>query len=329
MLIIWASLLFFLICPFHVKFLQPEAKNILLYLSIAYSGIAIPLLIYKSIKGFHSKGFLAIQVFTRFMKYTWIGLKSKKIITEFALFQISKEEKTNLLFLLVKFIFIPIMIKYSLANFFTIEKRYALMLTSFKPLLQMLSENYFLITVSFLFLTDTLFYTFGYIFESSFLKNKVKSVDTTLFGWFVALACYPPLNKITGMLFPLHNDYKISFGDETVTLIIRGLILLLLLIFTLSSFSLGFKCSNLTNRGIVKRGTYSIVRHPAYSAKIFIWWILLIPTLYNRPEGLVIIVFWTILYVLRAMTEEQHLSSDPDYIDYCKKVKYRFIPGVI
>ncbi len=328
MLIVWASLLFFFTCPFHIKFLQPEAKKILLYLSIAYAVIAVPLLLYKSVKGYQSKGFIAMQVILRFLKYAWTGLKARKIINEFAPFQITQEEKTNILFLLVKFIFIPIMIKYSVANFFTIEKRYALLFTSSKPLAQMLSENYFLLAVSFLLLADTILYTIGYIFESSYLKNKIKSVDSTLFGWIVALACYPPLNKITGMLFPLQNEYKISFGDDTITIIVRVVILLLLLVFTLSSFSLGFKCSNLTNRGIVKHGTYSIVRHPAYTAKILIWWILLIPTLYHRPEGLVIIIFWTILYGLRAITEEQHLSSDPDYIDYCKNVKYRFIPGI-
>jgi protein-S-isoprenylcysteine O-methyltransferase Ste14 len=31
---------------------------------------------------------------------------------------------------------------------------------------------------------------------------------------------------------------------------------------------------------------------------------------------------------MRAITEERHLSQDPDYIQYKKDVPYRFIPKV-
>ncbi len=37
---------------------------------------------------------------------------------------------------------------------------------------------------------------------------------------------------------------------------------------------------------------------------------------------------WTIIYHLRTITEENHLGKDPDYQEYIKKVKYRYIPGV-
>ena len=32
------------------------------------------------------------------------------------------------------------------------------------------------------------------------------------------------------------------------------------------------------------------------------------------------------LYYARAMTEEMHLSQDPDYVAYRKQVKYKYIP---
>ena len=35
------------------------------------------------------------------------------------------------------------------------------------------------------------------------------------------------------------------------------------------------------------------------------------------------------LYYLRALTEERHLSKDPEYQDYMKRVPFRFIPGVV
>jgi protein-S-isoprenylcysteine O-methyltransferase Ste14 len=38
---------------------------------------------------------------------------------------------------------------------------------------------------------------------------------------------------------------------------------------------------------------------------------------------------WTLIYVLRALTEEDHLRSvDGEYAAYAAKVRYRFIPGV-
>jgi protein-S-isoprenylcysteine O-methyltransferase Ste14 len=37
---------------------------------------------------------------------------------------------------------------------------------------------------------------------------------------------------------------------------------------------------------------------------------------------------WGVIYVLRALTEERHLLKVTEYRAYCKKVKYRFIPGL-
>jgi protein-S-isoprenylcysteine O-methyltransferase Ste14 len=37
---------------------------------------------------------------------------------------------------------------------------------------------------------------------------------------------------------------------------------------------------------------------------------------------------WGTIYFLRSVTEEQFLSRDPEYVAYCQRVKYRFIPGI-
>ena len=80
--------------------------------------------------------------------------------------------------------------------------------------------------------------------------------------------------------------------------------------------ALGFKASNLTNRGIVSHGPYACVRHPAYIAKNLAWWIGALPTLYCafssgdvRAAGysLLALCGWTTIYALRAITEERHL----------------------
>ena len=37
----------------------------------------------------------------------------------------------------------------------------------------------------------------------------------------------------------------------------------------------------------------------------------------------------TAVYVLRALTEEDHLRRvDGEYDAYCRKVRYRFVPGI-
>ena len=80
-----------------------------------------------------------------------------------------------------------------------------------------------------MFTIDTLVFSFGYAFEFKCLKNVVKSVEPTFFGWFVAIICYPPI-----ITWP---------------------------------FTLGM-------------------------------------------------LFWTVIYFFRAITEERHLRQDPDYIKY-------------
>ena len=113
----------------------------------------------------------------------------------------------------------------------------------------------------------------------------------------------------------------------------RLAVLALFAIYVSATVALGAKCSNLTNRGIVSRGPYAIVRHPAYIAKNLAWWVTVIPVLHiTNPAHAAGIVMsmgaWTLIYFLRAITEERHLLADPEYQEYAKKVKYRFIPHV-
>jgi len=170
------------------------------------------------------------------------------------------------------------------------------------------------------------------------LGNEIRSVDPTILGWTAALVCYAPFNVILGLfLGPPGNDMP-RFGDTTVHFALNALLLALMAIYTWASVALGFKASNLTHRGIVARGPYRLIRHPAYTCKNMAWWIGAIPIVsaafgqstWDGIQAFASVVGWTMLYVLRAVTEEDHLSGvDGDYAAYAAKVRYRFIPGIV
>lgn len=185
---------------------------------------------------------------------------------------------------------------------------------------------------------DTLLFTLGYIIETPALKNRIVSVEPTFFGWVVCLACYPWWNQATGMWLPWQSTDFPSFQNDTLHLFMNCGILLLMGIYSWASVALGFRASNLTNRGIVSSGPYRFVRHPAYVAKNSAWWIGALPTIYaafgnNFRAGMTSIMFtaaWSFIYAMRAITEERHLRmANNGYAEYARKVRWRFIPGLI
>jgi protein-S-isoprenylcysteine O-methyltransferase Ste14 len=311
---------------YYVKFLDPLTKDILLYLYLAYVVIAPfyyliklnkdtnehkPILLFGIIKR-------SLIDFYRYLK-TFVSEPGKKIT------HLSKQEKTVLLFMLVKLFYIPLMTNFLVGNTKGLIG-YWPYLKQFKFDLYTISYTGYGFMMSLVFLIDTLFFTFGYLAEAGWLKNKVRSVEPTMLGWSVTLICYPPFNDVFGMYVPWGpRDYS-EFGTLTWTFIARLAIILLLFIYLWATLSLGTKCSNLTNRGIVGRGAYRWMRHPAYISKNMAWWIMAIPGM-NFAVFLSILI-WSGVYFMRAITEERHLSMDPDYQLYCKKTKYRFIPGI-
>jgi protein-S-isoprenylcysteine O-methyltransferase Ste14 len=185
---------------------------------------------------------------------------------------------------------------------------------------------------------DVLVFTVGYLVELPRLGNEIRSVDPTLLGWIAALVCYAPFNIVVGVLLgPPASDLP-RFEDESVHFALNILMLALMATYTWASVALGFKASNLTHRGIVAGGPYRLIRHPAYTCKNMAWWIASVPILsaafgrssWDGIQALASVVGWTLLYVLRAVTEEDHLRGvDGDYAAYAAKVRYRFIPGII
>jgi protein-S-isoprenylcysteine O-methyltransferase Ste14 len=236
----------------------------------------------------------------------------------------SAAAKTAALSYVVKFFFLPLMLNFFFSHaqgFLTDWKRMDIHQSFFSFFWQ---SGYHLI-FNLIFVIDTLVFAFAYTFEFRFLHNRIKSVDPFISGWVVALICYPPFNSSIDNFIPLFKN-SAWLADGWLLDSLKIGILLAFGVYLWATLALGFKASNLTNRGIVSRGPYRFIRHPAYLSKNLAWWFEFIPFL--NPALLISLIAWNAIYVLRALTEERHLRLDPDYLEYQKKVRWKFIPKV-
>ena len=78
---------------------------------------------------------------------------------------------------------------------------------------------------------------------------------------------------------------------------------------------------------VISSGLYGIVRHPMYTATIFLF--LAMPLILGSLISFFVFLFYPILIIFRILNEEKVLEKELDgYIDYKKKVKYRIIPFI-
>jgi len=187
-----------------------------------------------------------------------------------------------------------------------------------------------------LWLADSLSASTGYALESRWMENRSRSVDLTVSGWVICLCCSPPLNQVTGTLFAFGPLVASSDPAALITpsvallyvLKITEVVVLAALVY--SDLSLGPSSVNVTLKKVQTRGPYGIVRHPATVCKLTFWWVQsLFYTAFWTPEMIFGHLMWNVIYILRALSEERHLRQFPEYREYMKQVRYRFIPGVI
>ncbi|OGB30329.1 MAG: hypothetical protein A3F78_09390 [Burkholderiales bacterium RIFCSPLOWO2_12_FULL_61_40] len=203
---------------------------------------------------------------------------------------------------------------------------------------QVFNRHGFWFAMQLILFVDVLVFTVGYLVESPRLGNEIRSVDPTWLGWAVAMVCYPPFNQVTVAILGSYKSEFPTYDNPTVHLVMNLLLLLLMALYASASVALGLKASNLTYRGIVARGPYAVVRHPAYTCKNMAWWIGSAPlvaaafgqSLWLGLQALGSVLGWTLIYTMRALTEEDHLRRvDGDYALYAQRVRYRFLPGLL
>jgi protein-S-isoprenylcysteine O-methyltransferase Ste14 len=248
--------------------------------------------------------------------------------------------------LAVKFFFAPVMTVFFFDNFTHLLNNADYLASNAIPNMLAGTYNYGIlgsdlgnIFTNIIFTIDVGLAWCGYVVSSRWVDNNTVSAEPTVLGWLVCLMSYPPFRIMGGWFLtgPGESLYT-QIPNQTLVAFFGTMMIVTYFLYMLPTIWFGLRFSNLTHRGIIRKGPYAVVRHPAYAAKNLAWWCVGFPTaIYaGYTDGLnqmVIylggLVFLTSIYYARAITEERHLSFDPDYVEYCKHVKHRFIPGVL
>ena len=81
------------------------------------------------------------------------------------------------------------------------------------------------------------------------------------------------------------------------------------------------------NQKVIDTGLYSVIRHPMYTATIFLF--LAMPVVLGSWLAFAVMLLYPVVIVARIGNEEKVLEEGlPGYAEYKKKVKYRLVPFV-
>ncbi len=149
-------------------------------------------------------------------------------------------------------------------------------------------------------------------------RREAKAVSPVPLAWCLAFAgtLFPMMMRPGGEAFPV----VVLAGD---VLQAAGLVLIAVAMLSLRR-SFGIVAAN---RGVMIGGLYRFVRHPLYAGELiaFLGYVLANPSGWN----VVLLITQLGLQTGRARIEEGFLASDPVYRQYRRRVRRRFIPGVI
>lgn len=230
-----------------------------------------------------------------------------------------EEQKPILLSWAVKVFFIPLM--------------YSWLILAVEGLLRFewhLEPGSFIIGLfSFGLCIDLLLASGGYLFSSRIFGNEIKSTDSTWIGWLACIICYPPFLTIFHAI--KQQSDSLIWSDwlhphQPLYWVWAFLITISWLIYWLSTVSFGLRFSNLSWRGLVAEGPYRYTKHPAYLAKNIYWWLHTVPFIgindgIDLLRNLLGLIFVSLVYYLRAKTEERHLLIFPEYAAYARHIE--------
>lgn len=229
------------------------------------------------------------------------------------------EQKELLLAWLVKLIFIPLM--YSWLMMATED----LLAFNWSLAPSFLIKGLFMYGLA----ADLLIATAGYLFATRLLGNAVISTDKTWGGWVICLLCYPPLIWIYQQVMQQSNNLVWTDWlqpDQLLFWFWAAAVTLTWIIYWLSTLHFGLRFANLSWRGLVSTGPYRWVKHPAYLSKNLYWWLYLVPfygvtSSYELIRNFLGLCFVSLVYFLRAYTEERHLMQFAEYRNYVELIR--------
>lgn len=329
---IFSSYCIYTFLPYFQGFLQPEAKQLIFWLGVGYFVLGLPYFLLRNFffwdkyKDSENKSTKVLKYLAKAGKSIGNILKSIPKERKFLDFHIDESTRVAMLSVVLKFYYIPLMLSFFVGNFQIVERLWNNAPTGLSLPMLFMDWMYFLIYNA-IFLLDVTIFSIGYLFEAKWLGNTIKSVDPYVSGWVFALICYPPFNNTIGTILPDSTGSATNFSFSLL-FACRITIILLYLVYVWATVALWTKSSNLTNRGIIAHGPYAFIRHPAYISKNLAWWLEKLPYL-TSWTGILALLVWNGIYCMRALTEERHLLADPAYQEYAKKVRFRFIPGLI
>ncbi len=344
--------------PFYIDIMKKisHSYEILFYVYLSYLLIApIILFTFKPKTIYASQSIEILNYFAKLIKRE--GLQTKFSSTEFLewLKPTYKQQQSMILYF-IKFFFAPQIILLSITHLqafykelsktfdiiaYTIQSGYDLnFIIKSSKLLVEYRDAIYITLFQLLYFFDCYIFAIGYCTELTLFNNKIRTVDASPLGLFFCLACYEPFSKATTQFIQWkHSELTMNITSNPIELInwiYYTIAITLIALYVSASIALFTKAGNLTNRGTCKSFPYNIVRHPAYSTKIILWWIsstiIIKSFISSDTEFLKILLYilsgitWTFIYYMRAITEERHLSLDPEYRAYVKEVKYKFIP---
>lgn len=175
---------------------------------------------------------------------------------------------------------------------------------------------------------DLLIGTLGYMLASPFLGTSVIGVDDSWDGWLVCIICYSPLLILYRMVSQQVDNVIWSqwlSPDSLLFWVWACVIALTWIMYWVSNACFGLRFSNLCWRGLVDGGPYALMKHPAYFFKNVYWWFNTVPFIgvafgLDMLRNFLALSFVSLVYYLRAKTEERHLSRYPEYAEYCERI---------
>jgi protein-S-isoprenylcysteine O-methyltransferase Ste14 len=229
----------------------------------------------------------------------------------------AKVIKNHILGWMIKGFFFPLMFTYATSNVNELIRAGF----EFSDFIKTYNEFW-----SLLFGIDVVVVSVGYLLTVKIFDSQIRSPQTTVKGWVIAILCYQPFWSLIGNQYLRYDDDNLKWdqwleGWPSLRVAWGLAILVLITIYTLASVSFGLRFSNLTHRGIITNGPYRFLKHPAYVTKNIAFWMISVPFISSVgfSEALrhcILIAILNGVYYVRAKTEEAHLSEDPIYRQY-------------